>query len=588
MSFDIDFGLRSECGKRPRNEDFAAVNQPPPPDEAMGWIAAIGDGVSTGGGGRMASQSTVRTIVRDYFSVSPTWDTTVVLERLIASQNTWLLRHNRREASLSRGPDGQRVREPESALTTLTALVLRGQSYTVAHVGDTRAWLWREGDLHPITQDHALDQGDFRSGLTRAVGLDEPIRLDFFQGTLCVGDTFLLTCDGVHHSLPLRKLKDLAAQGSAQEAADAIVQAALDAGSADNCTAVVLRVRGLAAGRYEDVLLSGRDLPVPPRLQPGQSLDGYTVTASVADTGVHRLYQARDDRTQELVAIKTLHESRASDPDERAMLAHEAWLGLQLTERVSATEAAGFVRVREPRQPTLFYTVFDWHDGATLEQLIARRDTAGPAALAEVVQGGAAMARALGRLHRAGVVHRDIKPGNLHLGEDGQWRLLDLGVAVSGREPQSQRTLHAGTPSYMNPEQWEDPPVPPDAASDLFALGVTLYEWVTGRLPYGEVEPYQIGRYRRDPVPPRRLRPEVPMWLDHLLLKAVARDPRQRFETAEELLLALERGASRPLSPPQGTPLAVRDPATFWKLAFAASAVFNLLLIVLLAVLPRR
>ncbi len=588
MSFDIDIGLRSECGKRERNEDFAAVNQPQPSDQAMGWIAAIGDGVSTGGGGRLASQSTVRTVVRDYFSVSPTWDTTVALQRLIASQNTWLLAHNRLQESISRGPDGQRVREPESALTTLTAVVLRGHSYTVAHVGDTRAWLLREGELSLLTQDHALDQGDFRSGLTRAVGLDDPIRLDFYQGTLCVGDVLVLTCDGVHNSLNRKRMTALLTQeGTSQTRADALVEAALEAGSRDNCTAVVLQIRGLASGRYDDVLLAGRALPVPPRLQVGSRLDHYTVTANVADTGVHRLYQARDERDGSLVAIKTLHESRASDQDERAMLAHESWLGSRLTERLSATESAGFVRVRDARQPSAFYTVFDWHNGRTLEQIMARYDGKERAPLADVLQGATAMAKALGRLHRSGVVHRDIKPGNLHLGEDGQWRVLDLGVAVSGREPRSQCTLHAGTPSYMNPEQWDDPPQPPDAHSDLFALGVTLYEWVTGRLPYGEIEPYQTGRYKRDPAPPSRLRPDVPIWLDALLLKAVARDPRQRFETAEELLLALERGASRPVAPPPATPLAMRDPAMLWKLAFLASMALNLGLIALLALLPK-
>lgn len=142
----------------------------------------------------------------------------------------------------------------------------------------------------------------------------------------------------------------------------------------------------------------------------------------------------------------------------------------------------------------------------------------------------------------------------------------------------------------MNPEQWGDDEQTKaaNAQSDLFALGVTLYEWLTGRLPYGEVEPYQIGRYRRDPVAPSRLRPDVPIWLDHIVLKAVARDARQRFETAEELLLALERGASRPLTPAHATPLMTRDPLALWKFALAVSLLFNALLLYWLAFLPRQ
>ena len=260
------------------------------------------------------------------------------------------------------------------------------------------------------------------------------------------------------------------------------------------------------------------------------------------------------------------------------MLAHEARLG----QRVG--DASGFGHVHErPAAASALYTVFDWHGGKTVEQLRARGTRP---AVAEVVAAAIALARALGRLHRHGVVHRDIKPGNLHLGDDGQWRILDLGAAVSGRESSAQRELHAGTPSYMNPEQWQEGGIA-DAGSDLYALGVTLYQWLTGRLPYGEIEPYQIGRYRRDPVAASRIRPDVPIWLDHLLAKAVARDAKLRFETAEELLLALERGASRPVSAPSPTPLLRRDPAALWKMALVVSLLFNALLVVWLLFLPR-
>jgi serine/threonine protein kinase len=245
-------------------------------------------------------------------------------------------------------------------------------------------------------------------------------------------------------------------------------------------------------------------------------------------------------------------------------------------------EVGGFVAVRERAGASALYVVFDWHVGTTLQQSLDQKQTF---TVQQVVQGALAVVRALGRLHRLGVVHRDIKPGNLHFGEDGVWRVIDLGVAISGREPVEQRSLHAGTPSYMNPEQWDGEEA--TARSDLYALGVTLYQWLTGRLPYGEVEPYQRARFKRDPVAPSRLRPDVPIWLDHVVLKAVALDPRHRFETAEEFALALERGASRPLDAARATPLIARDPASLWKVAAAVSAVLNLLLIYWLLFLPR-
>jgi serine/threonine protein phosphatase PrpC len=575
MGLDVDIGWRSAAGPRKYNEDFAAAAAPPG-EATRGVIAAVADGVSAGGRGREAAQTTVVGLLQDYFGTPETWETSAALDRLIAAQNGWLAAGNR-----------QRMAEG-GAMTTLTALVLRGHSYTLAHVGDTRAWLLRGGACTQLTHDHVFDHPDQRNRLTRALGLDDAVRIDYEQGELRRGDVFVLTSDGVHGVLSRQHVAAqarAALQGTAQAAADALVREAVDAGSRDDASALVIHVRELAAAQLEDALLRGRVLPPAPRLKAGDTLDGYVVEAVLADTGVHRLYQAREAATGDAVAIKALHEARANDPAERAMLAHEAWLGLRLAEQTGAAAASGFVRVREAVGQSAFYVVFDWHAGRTLDEMLRARQ---PFSIAQILQGALAVTRALGRLHRQGVVHRDIKPANLHLGDDGVWRILDLGVALSGREGAAQRELHAGTPSYMNPEQWEEGRE--DAVgtgSDLYALGATLYQWLTGHLPYGEVEPYQLARFRRDPRAPSRLRPDVPVWLDHVVLKAVARDARRRFETAEELVLALERGASRPLTAAGATPLLTRDPTAFWKAALAASAVLNLLLVFWLLFLPR-
>jgi serine/threonine protein kinase len=291
-----------------------------------------------------------------------------------------------------------------------------------------------------------------------------------------------------------------------------------------------------------------------------------------------------------------LHPGRAHDPEERAMLAHEAWLA----QRMQSSSAANFMvnvhdRLAGDQPRSAFYVLYDWHAGETLQQLLDRQHKFG---VPQVLAAGTQLAKALGLLHRQSVIHRDIKPANLHQGEDGVLRLLDFGVALSGREPAALRTLHAGTPSYINPEQWgfdgraagsngDIPAEPPDAQSDLFALGVTLYQLLTGKLPYGDVLPYQVGRYYRDPVAPSRHNPEVPIWFDHVILKAVARSKRARFETAEEMLLALERGASRPLTAPPATPLIQRDPTALWKMALGISVLVNLLLVYWLLFLPK-
>jgi serine/threonine protein phosphatase PrpC len=300
-----------------------------------GLIAALADGVSAGGHGREAAQTTVMGLLADFFATPATWEMSVALDRLIAAQNSWLVAHNKQRATLA----GQGEDAAGAALTTLSAIVLQGQIFTLAHVGDSRIWriAGDEGALlEQLTQDHAFQHPDLRSRLTRAVGLDENLRVDFLQGETRLGDCFVLTSDGVHGSLkPARMGRILAEQAGApaQDAAMALVLAALQAGSIDNCTALVLRVRGLDTTRLEDELARTQHLPPLPRRRVGDSFDGYTITALVADTGVHRLYQAREAASQRLVAIKALHESRGSDPVDRAMLVHEAWLSQRVTER---------------------------------------------------------------------------------------------------------------------------------------------------------------------------------------------------------------------------------------------------------------
>ena len=577
MAFEIDIGFTSLTGKKEINEDFAAAMLPEPGREAMGAIAAIADGVSMGGMGREAAQTTVTSLVRDYFGTPETWDTTVALDRIIGAQNAWLAGLNRR-------------RHPVCGLTTLTALVLRGQSYSLAHVGDTRAYLLRAGGVEQLTHDHAVEDADFSHKLLRAVGAEDRLVVDYSQGDLQVGDVFVLLSDGVHNVMPAKRLKNLALD-SAQALSEALVQMALEQGSRDNATALVVRVLGVLDGLLQDENRLAQQLPIPSRLKVGDSIDGLTVTALVADNGINILYQVRDPESRKLYALKTLHPNRAHDAHERAMLAHEAWLAKRMR---SGRAAENLVAVVDPlvQAPSGFYLLYEWHGGETLQQMLDRKHKF---TLSQIVAAATHVARALSRLHRQSVIHRDVKPANLHQGEDGVLRLLDLGVALSGREPEATRLLHAGTPSYMNPEQWgfhaqagDGPEEPPDSQSDLFALGVTLYQLLTGgKLPYGDVLPYQAGRYFRDPTAPSRRNPEVPIWLDHVVLKAVARDKRQRFETAEEMLLALERGASRPLTAPPATALIQRDPTALWKIALGISLLFNALLIYWLLFLPK-
>ena len=482
MSFELDFGQVSLQGRKDINEDFAALVEGRGHERARGAIAAIADGVSTGGHGREAAQTSVNALVTDYFATPPTWDTTVALDRILAAHNSWLAAMNRR-------------RQPAVGLTTITALVLRGQSYTLAHVGDTRAYLLRDGRLQRLTTDHVIAQRDMAHQLTRAMGLDDHVVVDYSQGEVQSGDLFVLLSDGVHGFVPERPLQALlqAAQ-PAQVLSEQLVDAALRSGSTDNLTAMVIQVKGVLESTLQDESRRALALPVLPLLKVGDTVDGLTVRAVVADNGVHRVYQveapAQGGGAGRLYALKTLLPQRAHDAQERATLAHEAWVARRMQTGAAGAHLARLVdwplrpaSGAAARDASGFYLLYEWHAGRTLGDWLRHRAPGQPLSVAQAVGAVTQAAQLLGWLHRQGVVHRDIKPDNLHLGDDGVLRVLDLGVALSGREPEATRRLHAGTPSYMNPEQWagyerssDTQGQLPDAGSDLFAQRFRCYQ----------------------------------------------------------------------------------------------------------------
>jgi protein phosphatase len=261
-----------------------------------------------------------------------------------------------------------------------------------------------------------------------------------------------------------------------------------------------------------------------------------------------------------------LQPALADDTEQCAALLAEEWLA----RRVVSHYFPQIVPLTREQRSFLYY-LMSFHEGATVRQ---RLDAGRHFSVADAVTIGIRVLKALATLHRMDILHRDIKPDNLHLGADGKLRILDLGVAQSALGLAEQGV--PGTPSFIAPELFAG--MPANAQSDLFATGVTLYHLLTRKYPYGEIEPFQHPRFG-DPVPPTRYRPDIPGWLESILLKAVAREPKLRFETAEEFLLALERGERRPLIAPIRTPLATRDPLRLWQSITAVAVVINLLLL---------
>jgi protein phosphatase len=218
-----------------------------------------------------------------------------------------------------------------------------------------------------------------------------------------------------------------------------------------------------------------------------------------------------------------------------------------------------------------------WHEGATLQQ---RLDYGHHFTVNGVAKTATDLMRGLSMLHRLNIIHRDIKPANIHVGADQRLRILDLGVALNTTVGTPETMENPGTPSFMAPELFEGKMA--DITTDVYAAGVTLYYLLTRKYPYGEIEPFQVPRFG-EPIRPTRYRPDIPAWLENIILKAVARDSDKRFETADEMLHALEYGEFRPIAV-QRTPLIARARLVKWQWLAIFSLMVNGLLIYLLAV----
>jgi serine/threonine protein phosphatase PrpC len=552
MSLQLSFAEASAIGPREENQDALRLVTPAPALAASkGYLFAIADGVSQCADGGLAARSTLQALALDYYATPETWGVAQALDRLLLAQNRWLQANG----------GGQPL------LTTVSALVMRGRRFTLAHVGDCRVYRWHADQLQRISEDHVWDQPGMQHVLKRAMGLDQHLVLDFLDGELRLDESFVLLSDGVWAVLGDTAIAAiLRDQPDLHSAAQTLVNAAHLAGSQDNASALLVRVDALGETSIGDALIQLQQWPLPPALKPGQDFEGWQVEGIVGQSQQSLLYRVRDSQRQTWL-LKTLPAHLRDDHSAGQALLSEEWF----LKRVAGRH---FPEVHAASQRQHVYYVMREYSGSTLAQL---HEQAGPLPLAQWQDLAERLLRAVGMLHRRQILHRDIKPENLLLGDDGELRLLDFGLAYCPGLSLDEPSALPGTPSYIAPEAFRGDP--PSAQQDLYSVGVTLYVLLTGHFPYGEIEAFQRPRFGV-PVSPSRYRPDLPEWLIQTLERAVAADPVQRFETAEEWLLLMEQGERRSLSV-RPRPLLEREPLKVWRTLALISLVVNLVLLVL-------
>jgi serine/threonine protein phosphatase PrpC len=553
-------GFASDSGPRKRNEDFAgAVLGFELPEPRRDIVAAIADGIGGADGGRVAAETAVRGFLDGFCDLPETMEVRRAAATVVNALNSWIYSQGQRDAKLA------------GMGCTFTALVLRGRVAHVLHVGDTRAYRLSGDRLTCLTIDHVREGGRSHI-LNRALGVETEVRLDYATQPVARHDRFLLCSDGVHGVLAAETIADILRERSASEdSARALVAAALRSGSTDNCTTLVVDVVDLPTAESTDIGAALMQLPLIPVPIDGETVDGFVLKVLLSDGRYTRLFGAVDEVEGGEVVLKFPKPQVAAVATYRTAFVREAWVGA----RVHSSWVGRTIALPPGRQ-TCLYTVMPLYHGELLDTRLARRPLIG---LEEGRNIAIKLARGAAALHRAGIIHRDIKPDNVILERDGSLKLIDLGVVrVPGLEDFPPEDV-PGTPAYMAPEMFAGEPG--NEATDIYALGVTMFRAFTGEFPYGN--PDATSPPRRDrPTALSALRPDLPAWLEGALGRAIAVDPTERFRDMNEFAVEMETGPARaPLPVRRPRTLYERAPLRFWQ-AVAALLALALLLSLLL------
>jgi len=574
----VTIGQASAAGRKEANQDFHGALVPSQPALGLKGIAvAVADGISSSAVGALASETAVKSFLSDYYATPDTWSVKSSAQRVIAATNSWLYAQTRR---------GRDPHDPDKGyVTTFDALVLKARTAHLFHVGDARIWRVDGRSLEQLTEDHRVVVSAAESYLGRALGAGGHVEIDYHAVRVEAGDVFVLTTDGVHeHVRPREVAAMIAAAGDDLDAAArAIVQAAFEAGSADNLTVQIVRIEAVPDGDPADLLGGVAGLDPAPLLDPPAEFDGYRLLRTLHSGPRSRVYLAIDAETGDPVALKVLSLDLRDDPAQRKRFALEEWIARRI-DSLHVLKAHP-----QARRRSHLYTVMRYVEGQTLTQWM--RDHAAPEL--EAVRGLIEqLAKGVQAFHRREMVHQDLRPDNVLIDRAGTVQVIDFGATkVAGvveGDPRIEAAEILGTVQYTAPECFLGEPS--TAGADIFAVGVIAYQMLTGRLPYGDRVPRALTRAaqrRLRYASARTTRPLLPAWVDGALRKAVHLDPARRYQALSEFIHDL-RHPNPAFTETRRAALLERDPLLFWRLLSLVLGLIALGLAgILVAHLPR-
>ncbi len=558
-SLRVTAGAYSQAGQSGANQDALAIRSDKL--EALGnkgIVAVVADGVSHCQDGKLAAQTAVTGFIQDYFNTPKTWRVEQSASQVLSSLNRWLYRHNENDQRI----DQQR-------LTTFTAAVIRERDLHVFHIGDSRAYLIRQGELQQLTKDHSYWSGS-QHVLSRALGSEVQVKIDYYVHPLEQGDLVLLATDGVHHCIRDTRIMERLVASSLvlsdtdlDESCQQLVAWCAASQKVDDTTAVMLRVDQLPPAKSPNKM-SNTHLPIPPALQIGQRLDGYEVVECLGATNRSLIYRVIDAAGQSLV-LKAPSDNIADDSKALALFAQEEWLtrSLKHPSLVSGME--------RPRDATATYLLMPLVEGANLRQWRVDQEHTSLVEVRAIIK---QLIEVVRHLHRQGIQHRDLRPENILIDEHGKITLIDYGsAAVAGLPPDTEQRV--GALEYSAPELVLGQPC---RQPDAFAIACITYELLTGHLPYGDKPARwqaftRVSEFRYQSL--LTWRPDLATWLDASLKQALSPDARQRPAALSEFWQDLNEPNAE-LVDQSWVPLMERNPLRFWQSVSALLLCFML------------
>jgi len=560
----VERGGYTSAGIKPRNEDAFAAYVPHGNALALkGITACVADGASCSDNAQLASETSVTHFINDYYSTPDTWPVKTAVARVLSALNSWLYHHSRQQLVRHNG-----------LVTTFSALVIKSTTAHLFHAGDSRIYRLRREKLELLTSDHTHYQRDGAALLTRALGMDSHLEMDYCAEDVECDDLFMLSTDGVHGMLTSAEIAALlqVSHADLERHARAIVDAALQKGSADNVSCLLVRVTALPQADLDEVHRQLTQLALPPALDVGNRIDGFTVQRVLHNGTRSHLYLVQSAHDKKLYVLKAPSPNFADDPHYLEGFIREQWVA-------SRIEHPGVMKIfpRPPASPFL-YLLCEYIDGITLRQWMFDHPKPALEKVRAIVRETVAALRVLQRLH---MTHRDLKPENIMLTHDGKVKLIDFGtVHIGGLDEVSsplREEIPVGSADYIAPEYL----LGGNGAfySDIFSLGVIVYEMLTGKLPFHlsvqqqrHLQSLHVYQY----TSARAHRPELPLWLDLALQKATQPNVVQRYQALSEFVHDLSTPNEEMLRSHQRRPLLQRNSLRFWKNAALIAAAIAL------------